>query len=71
VKALTRRLRVLRAERQLSQITTARLAGMKEYRYWRIEAGYSVPTDQELGRIARALKTSVDDLRGQAAAGAR
>jgi transcriptional regulator with XRE-family HTH domain len=59
MKPITKRLRTLRAGADLSQIETAQRAGLKEYRYWRIESGYSTPSDDEIA----ALET-VFDLRG-------
>ena len=56
------RLRVIRAERACSQLDIALAAEIKEYRYWRIENGYVVPTEDERARIAAALKVPVADL---------
>jgi transcriptional regulator with XRE-family HTH domain len=46
------RLRVLRAERGLSQMETASKAGIAVNRYWRIENGYAEPTPDEQDAIA-------------------
>jgi transcriptional regulator with XRE-family HTH domain len=46
------RLRVLRAERGLSQMDTAAKAGIALNRYWRIENGYVEPTDDERDALA-------------------
>ena len=56
------RLRVIRAERACSQLDTALKAKITEGRYWRIENGYVVPTEDERARIAAALKVPVADL---------
>lgn len=55
MKPLTQRLRVLRAGSSLSQIETAARAGIKHYRYWRIESGYVEPTDSEIAALARVF----------------
>lgn len=47
------RLRVLRAERGLSQMEVAAKAGMATNRYWRIENGYAEPTDDERTALAK------------------
>lgn len=62
------RLRVLRAEKGLSQLDTAIKANIKEYRYWRIENGYEVPTDDERSALARALGVETDALEPKAVA---
>jgi transcriptional regulator with XRE-family HTH domain len=62
MKAITKRLKVLRTERSLSQIETAQRAGLKEYRYWRIESGYSDPTDVEMVAIAKVLRVAPEEL---------
>lgn len=55
------RLKVLRAEHGgKSQLDTARAARIKEYRYWRIENGYEVPTPDE--RVALARVFGVEEL---------
>ena len=56
------RLRVIRAERSCSQLDAALKAKITEGRYWRIENGYVVPTEDERARIAAALKVPVADL---------
>lgn len=62
------RLRVLRAEKGLSQLDTAIKANIKHYRYWRIENGYEIPTDLERARLAKTLAVLVTDLEPQAVA---
>lgn len=58
-KRLSRqRLRVLRAERELSQEAVAARAGMKPARYWYLESANGVPTDDELRAIAKVLGVS-------------
>jgi transcriptional regulator with XRE-family HTH domain len=46
------RLRVLRAERHLTQWDTAAGVGISFNRYWRIEHGRAMPTDEERQRLA-------------------
>ena len=62
------RLRVLRAEKGLSQLDTSIKANIKHYRYWRIENGYEVPTDAERARLAKALGVATDNLEAEAIA---
>jgi len=56
------RLRVLRAERGLSQRDTAIKAKLALDRYWRIENGYAEPTSKEREQLARAFKVEVADV---------
>jgi transcriptional regulator with XRE-family HTH domain len=56
MKDITRRLRLLRTDRDLTQRDAAIKAGITTYRYWEIENGYRPPTDSELRGICRALK---------------
>jgi transcriptional regulator with XRE-family HTH domain len=56
MKDITRRLRLIRTERDLTQRDTAIKADMPTMRYWEIENGYRTPTDAEVSRLARALK---------------
>jgi transcriptional regulator with XRE-family HTH domain len=63
------RLRVLRAERGLSQMETAAKAGLAVNRYWRIENGYSEPTDDERKALAKkAFELNVADVFPEAVA---
>ena len=55
-KPITKRLRTLRAGADLSQIETAQRAGLKEYRYWRIESGYTAPSDDEIAALERVFE---------------
>lgn len=55
------KLRVLRAERRITQIDLATKAGIPMTRYWKIENGYVDPTPGERGRIARALKATTNE----------
>jgi transcriptional regulator with XRE-family HTH domain len=48
-------LRVARARRRVSQLTTARQAGLEVTRYWRIENSVIEPTAEERRTIAAAL----------------
>lgn len=53
------RLRVLRAERDLTQSQLARSAGVNVTRYWQIENGEGVrPTKDERAAVAKALGVS-------------
>lgn len=56
------RLKVLRAERNVSQVDTAQKAGLEPNRYWRIEKGYRQPTSEELASIAAALGVAPTEL---------
>jgi transcriptional regulator with XRE-family HTH domain len=56
------RLRVLRAERGLTQLAVARRLGVSQSKYWQIENGYTTPTDKEAERLARILKVSEAEL---------
>jgi transcriptional regulator with XRE-family HTH domain len=58
MKLITKRLRILRTEREITQRETAISAGLPHYRYMEIENGYRIPTPTELRRIARTLKTT-------------
>lgn len=49
------RLRVLRAEKRITQIDLALKAHISLNRYWRIENGYATPEPDERSAIARAL----------------
>lgn len=50
------RLRVLRAERELSQEAVAARAGLKPSRYWYLESANGVATDDEVKAIARVFR---------------
>lgn len=66
MKAITKRLRVLRTERTITQRDLALKAGIPLGRYWEIENGYRVPEDDEKIAIARALKAETEDVFGSA-----
>jgi transcriptional regulator with XRE-family HTH domain len=55
------RLRVLRADRRITQLDLALKAKLSQNRYWRIENGYDEPSDSEKKRIARVLKADVSE----------
>jgi transcriptional regulator with XRE-family HTH domain len=59
---LTRKLRVLRAERQLSLREAAKLAGVRPATLSELERGRRHPHDLTLSRIARAYDVPVDEL---------
>jgi transcriptional regulator with XRE-family HTH domain len=52
-------LRVLRAQKRVSQLEIAAGAGIGATRYWKIENGYTEPTPEERRAIARALGVSI------------
>ena len=56
------RLRVLRAERQLSQLDTALSAGIGQTRYWKIENDYTKPTGEERDGLTRVFDVPVDEI---------
>jgi transcriptional regulator with XRE-family HTH domain len=56
VRKYGNRLRVLRAEVDVTQMDLAIKAGISLSRYWRIESGYEQPTDAERARLAKALR---------------
>lgn len=62
MKELTRRLRVLRAEREVTQRDLAQKAHIPVGRYWDIENGYRMPDQNELARLARVLKVTPEDI---------
>jgi len=53
------RLRVLRAERRVSQLELSKRAGVHPSRYWRLENEILDPTPDEQGAIARALGVDI------------
>ena len=59
---LKNRLRVLRAERGITQIDLAIKANVSHSSYWRIENGYDMPSDVVQLRLARALKCELVEL---------
>lgn len=59
--AVNVRLRVLRAERGLSQMDTAAKAKLGLNRYWRIENGYSDPSPDERDAIAAAFEVTTGE----------
>lgn len=56
------RLRVLRAERGLTQMAVARRLGISQAKYWQIENGYTSATSKELERLARILNADEAEL---------
>jgi transcriptional regulator with XRE-family HTH domain len=52
------RLRVIRAERAVSQLDTALEADVNPTRFWKLENGYAEPSEHEREAIANALGTS-------------
>lgn len=55
------KLRVLRAEKRLTQLDAAARAKIGATRFWKIENGYIEPTPEERTAIARALRVAVSD----------
>lgn len=55
---ITNRLRVVRAERRVSQFWLANQVGINPTRVWKIENGYVVPNNRERRSIAQALGVS-------------
>jgi len=53
------RLRVLRAERRLSQMEAAEASGISHNRYWRIENGWTEPTKEERRSLAKIFDVPV------------
>lgn len=51
----TNRLKVLRAERDITQWSIALAAGIERSRYWTIEKGYVTPRETERAALAAAL----------------
>lgn len=64
VKRVSRpnRLPVLRAERDISQLDLAVKVGMSHNRYWRVENGYTEPTDEERNTLASTLGVPVAEI---------
>lgn len=62
------RLRVLRAEKRLTQLDTAARAKVSIARYWKIENGYTEPTSSERAALARALRVEESEAFPQAVA---
>jgi transcriptional regulator with XRE-family HTH domain len=56
------RLKVLRAERDLSQMDLAVKVGMGRDRYMRIERGFTEPTATERRAFAKVLRVRDEDL---------
>ena len=64
----TNRLRVVRAERRMTQLALATATRIHATRIWKIENGYAVPTPRERQVIASTLGTSERDIWRQSAA---
>lgn len=64
----TNRLRVLRAERRITQMDAAAKSKIGVTRFWRIENGYAEPTPEERERLAKLFKVSESDVFPQAVA---
>lgn len=59
---IRKRLRILRAEHDLTQQVVATKAGMSIVRYNEIEQGLRPPTDADLSALARVLKCQPSDI---------
>jgi transcriptional regulator with XRE-family HTH domain len=59
---LANRIRVIRAERRVSQLRTALSSGVHPTRFWRIENGLVQPTEAERVAIARTLGVAETDV---------
>lgn len=66
MKHITKRLRVLRTERDLTQRDLAIKAALPIGRYWEIENGYRAASQDEAERIAKVLKSTRDDIFAEA-----
>jgi len=62
IKALGKRISILRKERALTQLQLSDLAEMEESALRRIELGGTNPTLKTLLKISRALKISLQEL---------
>lgn len=62
------RLRVFRAEYDLTQWDAAQAIGCTQSHYWAIENGRTVPTDEEKARIAKLFRSTIADVFPSAAA---
>ena len=56
------RLRVVRAERRISQLGLARETEIGATRVWKIENDFVEPTDDERARIASVLRVSEEEI---------
>jgi putative transcriptional regulator len=61
-KARRNRLRVLRAERRISQLDLASKTGISTTRIWKIENGYADATPTDRARLARFFRVPVTDV---------
>lgn len=59
---MTNRLRVLRAERDVTQREVVKASGVSTYRYWAIENGHELPTEDELKRLVKYFKKPASEL---------
>ncbi len=60
--AKNKRLRMLRADRDISQMDTAVKAKISLYRYWQIENGYVEATTVERAALAKVFKVDQVDI---------
>lgn len=59
---MTNKLRVRRAELDITQHDVAQRIGIHRDRFWRIENGYTEPTADEIKSLARALEAKPEEL---------
>jgi transcriptional regulator with XRE-family HTH domain len=59
---MTNKLRVRRAELDVTQHDVAQRIGIHRDRFWRIENGYTDPTSDEIAALARVLDTTPAEL---------
>ena len=62
MKAMKNRLRVMRAEKRITQLRVALKAKMQPSRLSHIENGHVEPSETERKRLARALGASLQDV---------
>lgn len=56
------RLRMIRAEKRLTQHAVAQRMGVSQATYWQLETAVREPDAETRARIARALRVNVGDL---------
>ena len=67
INLVSNRLRVLRAEYDLSQMEVAAYLGCGHNRFWRIENGFQVPSKDERAKLAKLFKTDAASIFPEAA----
>jgi transcriptional regulator with XRE-family HTH domain len=59
---IRRSYRMLRLAVEKTQIEVEALAGLDAGRFWKIENGYVIPTDEEIKNLAKVLKVAKSKL---------